>query len=150
MGQSSLLLVWSLEPPLHRHVESTHCLNDAAKISTSSPNLSGLAADFLFHLFLAFSTWGFHTTFTSKVLEGNSLPSSQTCPSPSAHGSQLDSSVFQVLAHNPSAAQLPTKSYCPLSPDILSYPPFLPTPSLTEAIPISPPPADSSLHPFHT
>lgn len=59
---------------------------------------------------------------------------------------------LRVLAHSPSAAWLPTESCRRLSPDVLSPPPSSP-PSHTlcypGAIPVPPPPANSSLRPLH-
>lgn len=114
LGRSSALLVWSSEVPLHKHMESTHCLNDAARISASSPHLSGPAPDLLFCLLLTFSLWGSHASFTSEVLapkariipldqqaaptsqvlKGNALPSWLLT---SPHGSQPNSSTSSGL-----------------------------------------------------
>lgn len=148
LGRSSALVVSSLELPLHKHMESTHCLNDAAKISASSPNLSGSGPNLLFRLLLTFSPWWSHTTSTSEVLKGTPY---LLVPLPALMIACWTRLRLQVSAHDPSAAQLPTKSCCPLSPDVLSPPASPPshTVSYPAAIPIPAPPTNSSLHPLH-
>lgn len=80
-------------PPLH-----TQGINSLFKWCGPNPPPPALTFQVQFQtLFSICFLLSPHTAFISKVLKGNPLPSTQTCPCARAHGSQLDLSASSGL-----------------------------------------------------